>query len=343
MPSLTLSEIAELCGARVDGDGSVVVRGPAGLAEAGPDEVSFLAHRRYRAELGQTRAAGVLVEEDVEGAPEGVVLLRCANPGRAFSNVIQAFAGERPAARPGVHPTAVVEEGAELGDQVSVGPLCFVGADAELGPGVVLHSHVSVGPGARVGAASELHPGVVLYPGVSLGARCILHAGAVIGSDGFGFEPTAKGWDKTPQAGTVEIGDDVEIGANSTIDCARFGATRIGDGSKIDNLVHIAHNVQAGEACLIIAQSGVAGSSTLGRRVVLAGQSGVSGHLTLGDGARLGGGCQAHRDVPAGQDMWGAPALPKDEAVRMYMAMPKLRGELKALAKRLAALEDQSS
>ncbi|MFT7677290.1 MAG: UDP-3-O-[3-hydroxymyristoyl] glucosamine N-acyltransferase [Planctomycetota bacterium] len=343
MPSYTLTEIAELCGARVEGDGTRVVLGPAGLLEAGAQEISFLAESRYRADLDKTQAAGVLVAEDLDVSVGETTLLRCANPGRAFSQVILAFSppAERP--QPGIHPSAVVHADAQLAADVHVGPLCVVSAGAELGAGCVLHSRVSVGRNAHIGAGCELHPGVVLYAGVSMGADCILHAGVVIGADGFGFEPTAEGWVKTPQGGTVILGERVEVGANATIDCARFGATRIGSGTKIDNLVHVAHNVQMGESCLLIAQTGVAGSTRLGQRVILAGQAGVAGHLSLGDGARIGGGTKVFKDVAAGQDVWGFPAMPKGDAMRAYAALPKLVEELRSLKRRLAALEEDQA
>ena len=343
MPSYTLTEIAELCGARVEGDGSRTVHGPAGLLEAGPQEISFLAETRYRADLDQTRAAGVLIAEDAPSpSPSGdeqTVLLRCSNPGRAFSQVILAFTPPTPLPEPGVDPSAVVHADAELAAGVHVGPLCVVSAGAHLAAGCVLHAQVHVGRNVQVGERTQLHPGVVLYPGVSLGADCLLHAGVVIGADGFGFEPTAEGWIKTPQGGTVVLEDWVEVGANAAIDCARFGVTRIGKGTKIDNLVHVAHNVHLGEGCLLIAQTGVAGSTRLGKQVILAGQAGIAGHLNLGDGARIGGGTKVFKDVPAGKDVWGFPAMPKGEAMRAYALLPKLVDELRSLKRRLAALE----
>lgn len=343
MPSYTLTEIAELCGAQVEGDGTRVVEGPAGLLEAGPQEISFLAESRYRADLDGTRAAGVLVAEGMDVPAGDAVYLRCQNPGRAFSQVILAFAP--PALRPeaGIHPSAVVHPDAELAGDVHVGPLCVVSAGARLAQGCVLHAQVHVGRNVHVGERTELHPGVVIYPGVSLGADCILHAGVVIGADGFGFEPSAEGWIKTPQGGTVILGDRVEVGANAAIDCARFGATRIGSGTKIDNLVHVAHNVQMGESCLLIAQTGIAGSTRLGQRVILAGQAGVAGHLSLGDGARIGGGTKVFKDVAPGQDVWGFPAMPKGDAMRAYAVLPKLVQELRSLKQRLAALEEDKA
>ena len=339
MPSLTLLEIAELCAARIEGDANVVIHGPAGLAEAGPRDVSFLAHERFLPSLRETQAAAVLVDEDFDEALPGVNLLRCANPGRAFSRVIKAFAVPRPVPTPGIHASAVVDDSAVLGEGVSIGPFAVIGAGVELGAQVIVHAHVSIGDECRVGDQSELHPRVVLYPRISVGKRCILHAGAVIGADGFGFEPTEAGWDKTPQVGTVELGDDVEIGANTTVDRARFGSTRVGNQSKIDNLVHVAHNVQLGEACLLIAQCGIAGSTVLGRRVILAGQVGVVGHISIGDGVRAGGAAKLYRSVEPGLDMWGAPALPKNQGMRTYSSLPKVVEDVRDMRRRLKKLE----
>ncbi len=342
---LRLSEIAELCQATLEGDGERSVTGPAPLEEAGPGEISFFDNPRYRSELESTRATAVLVGEDVRIDGPGPALLRCSDPGQAFSRVILAFCPPEPPAAPGVHPAALVEEGVELGAGVSIGAFCYVAAGARLESDVVLHPRVHVGADAHVGAGSQLHPGVVLYPRVRVGARCILHAGAVIGADGFGFDPTPTGWEKIPQCGDVVLEDNVEVGANCTIDRARFGSTRIGCGVKLDNLVHVAHNVRIGEAALLVAQSGVAGSTTLGKRVILAGQAGVAGHLELGAGARVGGGSAVFKDVAPGQDVFGVPAGPKAQVLRVQARQRRLdsmAAELRELARRLAALEEQS-
>jgi len=346
MKPRTLSELAVLAGADLSGDGSRSIVGPASLAEAGPDEISFLAEPRYAPQLETTRAAAVLVGPEVETARTDLALLRVKNPGRAFTQIILAYAPPEVLPEPGVHPSAVVDPDAELGADVRVGALCVIGAGALIAEGAVLHPRVSIGAEAHVGAGSVLHPGVVLYPRVSIGARCRVHAGTVIGSDGFGFDPTAEGWDKIPQCGSVVVEDDVEIGANVTIDCARFGVTRIGRAVKIDNLVHIGHNVQVMEAALLIAQTGIAGSTRIGKRAILAGQAGISGHLDIGDGARVGGGSAVFKDVPAGSDVFGVPAEPKTEALRNRARVRQLQGlraEVKALTKRMAELEGDAS
>lgn len=346
MATLTLEEIARLCGATLEGDGSRSVVGPAPLADARADEVSFLGNPRYQAELASTEAGAVLVPRDLRaGARAGLALLRCDDPSRAFSRVIAAFRPppDRPA--PGVHPTAVLHPRARVAAGASIGPLVVVGEEAEIGAGALLHAGVHVGARAVVGAESVLHPHVVLYHDVRLGERCIVHAGTVLGSDGFGFEPTPTGWEKIPQCGTVEVGDDVEIGANVTVDRGRFRATRIASGVKIDNLVHIAHNVDVGESALLLAQVGIAGSSRIGRRAILAGQVGVIGHVTVGDGARVSAQSGVAKDLEAGGDYFGSPARPQREGLRQVAALGRLdamRKQVERLEQRLRALEGGS-
>ncbi|MDP6761641.1 MAG: UDP-3-O-(3-hydroxymyristoyl)glucosamine N-acyltransferase [Planctomycetota bacterium] len=327
MAERTLSEIAEICGATLVGDGRRCVVGPAGLAEAGPEEVSFLADERYRPQLEETRAAAVIVRTGTPAPREDLALLCCEDPNSAFSAVVRLFAGPEQDPEPGVHPSAVVHPRAELGAGVSVGPNCTVGA------------------GACVGDGTVLHPGVVLYPGVRIGARCTIHAGAVIGSEGFGFEPTAAGWEKIPQCGTVVVEDDVEIGANATVDRARFGATHIGRGAKLDNLVQVAHNCVIGPGALLCAQSGMAGSVRVGAGAILAGQVGISGHLEVGDGARVGAKSGVFGNLAGGAEYLGYPARPRAQALRAMAAprrMGKLAERLEALEARIASMEEEA-
>ncbi|MDF1837520.1 MAG: UDP-3-O-(3-hydroxymyristoyl)glucosamine N-acyltransferase [Planctomycetota bacterium] len=342
MPNLTVSQIAQLCGASLEGPPEVEISGPAPLEEARPGQVTFLGDPRYREALTHTRASAVVLAPEMECERKDLVLLRCAKPSEAFTKVVQAFAPPASHVPRGIHPSAVVHGSAKLDDSVAVGPFCHVDEGAILESGVVLVSHVTVGAGARVAKDTVLHPQVTLYPWVQVGERCRLHSGVVIGAHGFGFAPTADGWAKIPQVGGVILEDDVEVGANSTIDCARFGNTVIGRGSKIDNLVHVAHNSQVGEASLLLAQSGVAGSTQLGERVILAGQSGVGGHLKLGAGVRVGAGSKVLKSVADGQDVFGAPAGPKQETLRAMAFLPKLRAELSKLKARLKALEENS-
>jgi UDP-3-O-[3-hydroxymyristoyl] glucosamine N-acyltransferase len=331
----TASELAELCGAVLEGDGARLLVGPASLAEARGDQVSFLRHARQARELERTRAGAVLVPLDLSAPRGDLALLRCQDPSRAFSRVVELFLPPLAPPPPGVHPLAVVDPSARIGEGASIGPHCTVGARAELGARVVLHPGVTVGAEARVGEDSVLHPGVVLYARVVLGRRCLIHAGTVIGSDGFGFEPSAAGWDKIPQVGTVVVGDEVEMGANCAIDRGRFEATRIGNAVKLDNLVHVAHNVVVEDGALLIAQAAVAGSARIGARAIVAGQAGIAGHLTVGAGARIAAQSGVARDVPAGEDQFGTPAREKGEAFRLIA----LQGKLPELFQRVRALE----
>jgi len=345
MATLTVSDIARLCDATLEGDGDREVVGPATLSDAGPDEVSFLGNSLYLSELERTNACAVLVGQDVSTERCDLTLLRCANPSRAFTRVIEAFRlpTERPSA--GIHPSAIVDPTADLGANVLVGPHAVIGPDARLGAAVVVHGGVHVGARSRIGQRTVLYPRVVLYHDVVLGARCIVHAGAVLGADGFGFEPTETGWEKIPQCGSVEVGDDVEIGANATIDRGRFRATRIGSGTKIDNLVQIAHNVQIGERSLILSQVGVAGSSKVGKGVILAGQVGVVGHVEIGDGARVSAQSGVSKSLPGGKDYFGSPAKPQREALRQVAALGRideLNRRVEALEMRLSELEGSS-
>ena len=335
MARRTLSELAELCGAVLEGDPSRTVVGPAGLRDAGADEISFCAQPRYRRELERTRAAAVVVPQALEVGRRDLALLRCPDASRAFSKIVESFAPERWRPEPGVHPSAVVHPSALLDPGAAIGALCVIGPGCELAAGVVLHPRVTLGANVRLGERTEIHPGAVLYDGVSLGARCLIHAGAVLGSDGYGFEPGPEGWDKIPQCGTVVLEDDVEVGANATIDRGRFGATRVARAVKLDNLVHLGHNVVVEEGAMLAAQVGVAGSTRIGRGALLGGQVGVGGHLVIGEGARVAGQSGVIRDVAARADLFGMPARERREALRGLARLARLDG----LEARLRALE----
>ncbi len=337
MPELTVFELAELCGATVDGDGSLTVLRPAALSEAGADEISFLAHSKYRSLLAETSAAAVLVTEAEARPHDRLTLLRCKDPGRAFTKVVEAFTEELPGPELGVHPSAVVDRTAVIESGASIGALCSVGPQSIVAAGVVLHPHVTLGAGVHVGAGTEIHPNVTLYARTVVGERCLIHSGTVVGSDGFGFDPTPEGWVKVPQVGSVLIEDDVEIGAGCTIDRGRFGPTRIGRGSKIDNQVHMGHNVEIGEGCLLVAQVGIAGSAHLGKAVIIGGQSGVGGHVKVGDGARVGGQSAVFGDLEGGMDYLGHPAEPRRTSLRRLANTRRLTG----LFERVRELEER--
>jgi UDP-3-O-[3-hydroxymyristoyl] glucosamine N-acyltransferase len=343
--SLPLQELAARVGARVEGDGTVAVDGVATLDEAGPSHLSFFANRKYRAALEATRAAAVVVEAD-EDVPAGRTVLRVRNAYLAFAR-ISTFFHPPPVARPEVAPEAAVHPGARVHPSAQVMPLATVAAGAEVGARTILHPGVHVGEGARVGEDCLLHPNVVVREGCVVGNRVILQPGCVIGSDGFGFafDPEGEGKGprhfKVPQSGTVVVEDDVEIGANTCVDRATLGVTRIGRGTKIDNLVQIAHNVQVGPLSIVVAQVGVAGSTRLGTGVVLGGQVGIIGHLDIGDGAKLAAQSGVLCDIPAGETWAGYPARPHREwakAVATLDHLVEMRRELKALRRELDAL-----
>lgn len=339
----TASEIAEICGAVLEGDGSVELVGPSTLRDARGDQVSFLGNDLYSGELESTQAGAVVLAHGVKVARDDLALLRCDDPNSAFTRVIGEFQQERELPVAGIHPTAWVDPTASVGLDASVGPNASIGAGAVIGAGAALHANVVVGAGSVVGDACALYPGVVLYPGVTLGERVIVHGGSVIGSDGFGFDPEADGWVKVPQCGTVEIGDDVEIGANCAIDRGRFGPTSIGVGVKIDNLVHIAHNVDVGAGSLLVAQVGISGSARLGRGVILAGKAGVSGHIEVGDGARVGAKSGVTKSIGGDGDYLGMPARPMSQELRVRVAqrrLPELIKTVRALEKRVRELEE---
>jgi UDP-3-O-[3-hydroxymyristoyl] glucosamine N-acyltransferase len=342
MTGITLTEIARRTGGQLEGHGEAVVRAVAGLREAGPDDLSFLANPKYAAILTATRAGGVLVRQDFQSqAP--CPLIRVPDPDAAFARIALLFAPPAPTYPPGIHPSAVVAAEAEISPEAHVGPLCVVEPGARIGARTVLVAQCYLGAGAQIGEDSRLYPQVSVREGARIGARVIIHNGAVIGSDGFGFTVDPDGVrTKVPQIGIVEIGDDVEIGAGTTIDRARFGRTIIRRGAKIDNLCQIAHNVVIGEHAVIVSQVGISGSTVIGNRAILAGQTGVAGHLVIGDGAVAEGRSGITKDVPAGSMVYGYPAAPREQAARIHahvQRLPKLKEKVTALEARVKQLE----
>ncbi len=336
--SLSAHEIAALAGGRLlAGPPEALVAGVAALEDAGSSDASFFAgDPRYRPALDATRAGVVLVPDDFAGsAPPNTALVGCANPSYAFVTVVARLQPPLPAPGPGVHPTAVVAPGARLGKNVCVQAYAVVEDGAEIGDDVIVGAHGYVGPGCRVGAGTRLHPRVTLVERVHTGENCVIHSGAVLGADGFGFETVDGVHRKVPQVGGVELGDDVEVGANCTIDRARFGMTRVGAGTKLDNLVHLAHNVVVGPHCLLAAQTGISGSTRLGKYVSFGGQVGLVGHITVGDGASVGAQGGVTKSIPAGEMWWGTPAAPLRE-IKDQIARVRRLGRL---AERIGALE----
>ncbi|HXG53427.1 MAG TPA: UDP-3-O-(3-hydroxymyristoyl)glucosamine N-acyltransferase [candidate division Zixibacteria bacterium] len=333
----TLSELARAVGGEVLGDGGLVITKVAPIDEAGPGAITFLANPRYAKHLERTRASAVIVGRGAipAAAKPGPALLKAADPYVAFAKVLQLF-HPAPRRRAGVSAGAHVDPEARVAPEATVYPNVFVGRGASVGERTVLFPGVFVGEGVSIGRDCVLHPNVVVREGCRIGDRVVLHAGVVIGADGFGYAGEGEGRVKIPQVGVVEIEDDVEIGANSTIDRATLGRTVIRRGVKIDNLVQIAHNVTVGENSVIAAQAGVAGSTRIGRNVILAGQAGVVNHVVIGDGAKIGPQSGIPRDVPAGAVLSGGiEAAPHRQWLRVMALLP----ELPALWAAVRALE----
>jgi UDP-3-O-[3-hydroxymyristoyl] glucosamine N-acyltransferase len=333
---LTLSQIAEIVGGTLRGDGSVVIEGAAGLAEATEKDISFLGNRKYASLLKSSRAAAVLVPPDVETNGRPAVALK--NPPYGWARVLEILEKESVRHPAGVHSTAIVAESARLGKNVSLGPYVVVEEEASVGDNTVIYAHGYVGRRSRIGKDCLFYPRVTVREGVVTGDRCIFQPGVVLGCDGFGFTLHQGRHYKIPQIGGLEIGDDVEIQANSTVDRAAVGVTRIGRGTKIDNLVQVAHNVETGENCLLVALTGVAGSTKLGDYVTLAAQVGVAGHLTVGDGAVCGAKAGISHDIKSKEVVWGVPAQPLKDELKMHAAMrrlPELLEEWKKIKKKL--------
>jgi UDP-3-O-[3-hydroxymyristoyl] glucosamine N-acyltransferase len=330
--SITVKELAELVQGKVFGDGTTEIHSARALSEAQPGDITFVDGEKHARELHQCRASAVVAPPCV--VPNGIPLIQVADPLAAFL-IIHCHLHrqvEPPAhgidARASVHPTV------KMGTAPGIFPFAVVGEGVVLGDRCRIHSGAVIGRNCRIGDDVVIHPNAVLYDGTILGSRVIVHAGAVLGADGFGYRMQGGRHVKVPQLGHVEIGDDVEIGAGTTIDRGTFQATRIGEGTKIDNLVQIGHNCQIGRHNLLVSQMGMAGSSSSGDYVVIAGQVGVVGHIHIGDRAMIGGQAGVTKDVPAGQNMLGSPATPEREQKRILMSLerlPEIRKEIRRI------------
>lgn len=335
----TLTELAEYLGGELRGDGNLRITGVAGLDEAQGCHISFLANPRYATRVASTGAGAVLLPPGAETHGRNAIFL--ANPYLGFAKLVTLFYVRPPQVK-GIMPGAFVGDGVSLGSDVTVYPGAFVGDGVKLGDRTVLFPGAAVYDGAEIGADTVLHANVSVRERCRIGSRVIIHNGTVVGSDGFGYAPDGTGHYKIPQVGIVVIEDDVEIGANTTIDRAALGATIIRRGAKIDNLVQIAHNCVIGAHSIIVSQVGVSGSTKLGEFVTLGGQVGVAGHLEIGDRAMVGAKSGIHNDIPAGQVYSGYPAMPHKQWLKAAMATPKIpemRRTIMDLEKRLKELE----
>ncbi len=342
---LTLKEIASAVDGRVAGDEGAAVRDVAPIEEASEGDITFVSDRRHLKLLGSTGATAVILRESdspaADGAGRNLILVK--DPLRAFMRVMDILRPQPPVV-PGIHPRAEVSPKAAIGKDASIQAFTVVEEGAVIGDRTTLYPGVYIGRGARVGDDTVLHSGVRVREGCRIGSRVIIHCNSVVGSDGFGYARVESRYVKVPQRGIVRIEDDVEVGACVTIDRATIGSTVIGRGTKIDNLVQIAHNVKVGADSVIVAQAGVAGSARIGNRVQVAGQAGIAGHIEIGDGSTLGAKAGATNDIPQGSVYSGFPAIPHKEWLRasvVYGKLPELKKRIEELEKRLGRLEEQ--
>jgi UDP-3-O-[3-hydroxymyristoyl] glucosamine N-acyltransferase len=343
--SLSAQDLAQRIGADLRGDGERIVRAAGPLESAGMDELAFAIDERRIAALSQTRAGVVILPAEAQAHPlpaTGATLLFASDPRLAFARALRILVAARPPPVAGIDPRACVAASARVSPSARVHAFAIVGEGASIGARTILHAGSVVGEGALVGADCTIHPNVTLYPGTRLGDRVCVHAGAVIGSDGFGFVRDGDAWLKVEQLGGVVLEDDVEVGAGCTIDRGALGDTHIGRGTKLDNLVHVGHNVRVGQSCLLVAQVGIAGSTTIGDEVTLGGQVGVGGHLKIASRVRVGGQGGVAKDLDSPGDYWGTPARPHTAWLKMLARLSRLgevASKLRALGERVEKLE----
>jgi UDP-3-O-[3-hydroxymyristoyl] glucosamine N-acyltransferase len=340
---MRLKEISEMLEGELVGDGDVEIHGVSGIKEAHPGDITFLANPRYRSELAKTQASAVIVGRDVKGC-YGKPFIKVDNPFYAFARVLELFAPKPKTFKPGIDPTAVLGENVSLGENVVIQSHVYLGDNVRIGSNTVIYPLVYIGDEVEIGSDTVIYPNVTIRERCKIGNGVIIHSGARIGTDGFGFAKVSDRHHKIPQIGTVIIEDDVEIGANTTIDRATMSnrATVIKRGTKIDNLVQIAHNVVIGENCLITAQVGIAGSTHVGNWVTFAGQSGSVGHVKIGDNVTVAARAGVTKDIPPNQFVSGFPAEPHTRELRVQAAirrLPETVSQIRELEGKVADLE----
>lgn len=345
MPRLTISELAERIGGTLEGDGSISIDGLATVDNAHEGQLTFVGDEKHAKLWPNSKAAAVLVKENLEltRRSDTDTIIRVPDADQAIGAILELF--EEPAELPdkGIHPSAVIDESASLGEGVRIGPYCVVGRNCILGKGAILLGGVHLHSDVRIGDSSVLHAGVVVHQRCTIGSHSTLYANAVIGSDGFGFRPSADGMKiiKFPHIGTVAIGDDVEIGSCTCIDRGKFGATRIGDGTKIDNLCQIGHSCEIGKCCILCGQVGIAGSVVIGDGTKIGGGAGIADHLVIGRGVSIGAQAGVMNNVPDGETWVGAPAGERSRILREATAIRRLPEWSKPL-RRLVKREKQA-
>ncbi|MBT9131952.1 UDP-3-O-(3-hydroxymyristoyl)glucosamine N-acyltransferase [candidate division NPL-UPA2 bacterium Unc8] len=345
--SVTLSEIGRLIGGDVIGDGDTTITNVAGIEKAGTGDITFVANSRCLPLLKTTGASAVIVGRGVR-SDKGIPLIETDNPYFAFVKVMELFASKDDdlSPSPGIHATVVLGKNVKIGNKVSLQPYVVIDDNVEIGDNVIIYPNTYIGKKSRIGEETLIYSGVTIREKTEIGKRTIIHSGVVIGGDGLGFIPVGRIHYKIPHIGTVIIGDDVEIGANVTIDRATIGETIIEKGVKIDNLVQIAHNVVVGENSMIVAQAGISGSTIIGKRVTMAGQSGTIGHIKIGDNTTIASRAVVTKSLPPNSFVSGVPARPHQEEQRIKAArqrLPQLRQTVRELLKRVEKLENKLS
>jgi UDP-3-O-[3-hydroxymyristoyl] glucosamine N-acyltransferase len=345
---MKLREIADLLHAEIEGEEAIEIQRVAKIEEAGKGDITFVANPKYAKFLSTTRASAVIVSRKLEldNGSRHASLLRVDDPYTSFLKVLIAFHPPADPLPPGVHPTAVIAPTARLGNHVRIGAHVVIGEHCVVGEGSMICHGVVLGDEVKVGPKTLIYPNVVVREGCRIGAQVIIHSGTTIGSDGFGFAPKPDGtYEKIPQLGIVVIEDDVEIGANCAVDRATLGETRIKKGTKLDNLIQVAHNVVIGENTVIAAQAGISGSTKIGKNAQIGGQVGITGHLEIADHTRIGAQSGIHRSIQKpGQTFFGSPAYQQREAFRIQGAvsqLPDLLNSVRELRKKVAELEER--
>jgi UDP-3-O-[3-hydroxymyristoyl] glucosamine N-acyltransferase len=338
---LSLREIADLVGGQLTGDPDLIITGVNGIREARDGDITFIRSRRYREYLGETSASAVLVEKTDPACP--VAQIAVPHPDLAFARILQHCETGQRRHPSGIHETAVLAENARIGENTAIGAHAIIGDNVIIGNGTVIYPGVFIGPATVIGCGCVIYPNAAIREETAIGNRVIIHANAAIGSDGFGFAPLEGRWMKIPQAGRVIIGDDVEIGSNTAIDRATFGETRIGNGTKIDNLVQIGHNVWIGDHCVIAGKAGIAGSAHIGNHVRIGADAGIAGHIDIGDGAAIGARAGVTASIEAGATVSGFPAIDHTLERRVLVAQkktPELFRRVKRLERELETLRE---
>ncbi|MCX8082414.1 MAG: UDP-3-O-(3-hydroxymyristoyl)glucosamine N-acyltransferase [bacterium] len=338
---LTIKKIAEIVEGNIIGKEDILITGVSGIKEAKEGDLTFIANNKYRHLLRSTKASAVIVPKDINNTVD-TSLIQVENPSIAFAKIVSLVGPEPVNFTPGIDKTAVIGKNVILGKGVSIQPYAVIEDNVEIGEGSTIGACVYIGHYTKIGKDCLIYPHVIIRERIKIGDRVIIHPGTVIGGDGFGFATVKGVHHKIPQIGTVEIGDDVEIGSNVTIDRARFDKTYIGNGVKIDNLVQIAHNVCIGENTIVVAQVGISGSTVIGKNVIIAGQAGIIGHITVGDNAIIGGKAGVTKDVPSNVHVTGFPAREKWEDMRIQAYSrrnPELMEKIKRLEEKIEMME----